>query len=81
MMLEKQFSAMAMENKQLNEKKVIGRFNKRKLTLDQKRNVLRTVDLIKRKRHGKLKVNTKRRSIINHVQSGFVDGAYTYLCI
>ena len=79
MMLEKQFTAMAMENKQLNEKKVIGRFNKRKLTLDQKRNVLRTVDLIKRKRHGKLKVNTTRRSIINHVQSGFIDG--TYLCV
>ena len=72
MMLEKQFTAMAMENKQLNEKKVCGRFNKRKLTIDQK-------NLIKRKRHGKLKVNTKRRSIINHVQSGFIDG--TYLCV
>ena len=81
MMLEEAVTAMAMENKQLNDKKVFGRFNKRKLTIDQKRNVIRTVDLIKRKRHGKLKVNTKRRSIINHVHSGLIDGAYTYLCV
>jgi len=51
-------AAMFAEYKQLNNKNVFGRFNKRKLTKDLRRNALRAVNLIKRKRCGKLKGRT-----------------------
>jgi len=51
-------AAMFAEYKQLNDKNVFGRFDKRNLTKDLKRNALRAVNLIKRKRCGKLKGRT-----------------------
>ena len=48
-------AAMFAEYKQLNGKNVFGRFDKRQLTKDLKRNALREVNLIKRRRCGKLK--------------------------
>jgi len=40
---------MFAEYKQLNDKNVFGRFNKKTVTKDLKRNALRAVNLIKRK--------------------------------